>query len=129
MRELTKYLPKKKKIFEWYANGLKDTKGLKLNYQAEWAKNVYWMICLEIDNYTQVKRDEFMKKLKEKGIDSRPYFYPISDMPMYKDNNLFTPITHKIYQKGLNLPSFFDITKGQVDYICQEVKILLENNF
>ena len=87
------------------------------------------MICLEIDNYTQVKRDEFMKKLKEKGIDSRPYFYPISDMPMYKDNNLFTPITHKIYQKGLNLPSFFDITKGQVDYICQEVKILLENNF
>ena len=125
LERIDEILAKKKEIFKWYANGLKDIKGLKLNYQAEWAKNVYWMICLELEKYTENQRDEFAKKLKTKGIDSRPYFYPISDMPMYKDVNAYTPIVHKVYQKGLNLPSYFDITKQQVAYICEKLKELL----
>lgn len=125
LERINELLVKRKEIFEWYKEGLKDVTGIKLNYQAKWAKNVYWMICLEIDNYTKDQRDEFIKKLKKNSIDSRPYFYPISDMPMYKDNNVYTPITHKAYQKGLNLPSYFDITKQQVDYICKKVKKLL----
>lgn len=62
-----------------------------------------------------------MQKLKKKGIDSRPFFYPISDMPMYNDIKCNTPISHFIYQRGLNLPSFFDITEEQVEYICSEI--------
>jgi perosamine synthetase len=116
-------LDKKKEIFEWYQKELKDIKGIKLNYQASWAKNVYWMVCLELDGFTENQRDEFIQKLKVKNIDSRPYFYPVSDMPVYKDSN--TPITHKVYQKGLNLPSYFDITKEQVDYVCISIKELV----
>jgi perosamine synthetase len=116
-------LNKKKEIFEWYTEGLKDIKGIKLNHQAPWAKNVYWMVCLELDGYSESQRDELIQKLKSKNIDSRPYFYPVSDMPMYVDVN--TPVTHKIYQRGLNLPSYFDITKEQVEYICQEFKKII----
>ena len=113
-------LAKKKKIFEWYQDALKDIKGIKLNHQASWAKNVYWMVCLELDEYSEFQRDEFIQKLKTKNIDSRPYFYPVSDMPMYDNTN--TSITHKVYKKGLNVPSYFDITKEQVEYICGIIK-------
>ena len=116
-------LAKKKEIFDWYQEGLKDVKGIKLNYQASWAKNVYWMVCLELDGCAESQRDEFVKKLKNQNIDSRPYFYPISDMPMYE--NINTPITHKVYKRGLNLPSYFDITKEQVEYICKSIKELI----
>ena len=58
-------------------------------------------------------------KLKNQNIDSRAYFYPLSDMPMYE--NADTPITHKVYQSGVNLPSYFDITKEQVKYVCEEI--------
>ncbi len=116
-------LAKKKEIFEWYQDGLKDIKGIKLNYQTSWAKNVYWMVCLELNGYTESQRDEFIQKLKNQNIDSRPYFYPVSDMPMY--DNADTPITHKAYQRGLNLPSYFDITKEQVKYVCKEIKGIL----
>ena len=60
-----------------------------------------------------------MDKLKERGVDSRPYFYPISDMPMYKDAD--TPVTHKIYQEGVNLPSYFDLTQDDVKFICDSL--------
>jgi len=113
-------LDRKKNIFEWYQEGLKDIKGIRLNRQEFWAKNVYWMVCLEIDGYQESQRDEFIQKLKAKNIDSRPYFYPVSDMPMYEGVN--TPITHKVSQRGLNLPSYFDLTKEQVEYICKEIK-------
>ena len=116
-------LNKKKEIFEQYNLGLKDVKGIKLNYNAAWAKNVYWLVCLEIEGYTSIERDSFILKLKEKGIDSRPYFYPVSDMPIYESAN--TIITHKIYQRGINLPSYFDLTEKQVSYICKCIKELL----
>lgn len=116
-------LAKKAEIFEWYQDLLKGIEGIRLNYQASWAKNVYWMVCLEIDGYTENQRDELIKKLKTKGIDSRPYFYPISDMPMYESVN--TPVCHKVYQRGLNLPSYFDITKAQVERVCNQLKELI----
>jgi len=116
-------LAKKKEIFEWYYEELKDIKNIKLNFQKDGYKNVYWMICLEIIGYDEKKRDSLMKMLKENGIDSRPFFYPVSDMPMYEKAN--TPITHKVYQRGINLPSFFDITKEQVEYICKNLKELI----
>jgi perosamine synthetase len=108
---IDEFLAKKKEIFEWYKEGLKDIKGIRLNYQAPWAKNV----CLELDGYNESKRDEFIQKLKAQNIDSRPYFYPVSDMSVYKEADI--PITHKVYQRGLNLASYFDITKEQVNYI------------
>jgi len=112
-------LNRKKEIFEWYQEGLKEIPYIKLNYQASWAKNVYWMICISIDNYSEKQRDELIIKLKEKGIDSRPFFYPVSDMPIYDNSD--TPNTHKIYQKGLNLPSYFDIKRDDVKYIIKNI--------
>jgi len=109
-------LAKKKEIFDWYEEYLQDVPNIKLNIQRESYKNVYWMICIEIIGFNEDKRDNLIKKLKEKGIDSRPFFYPVSDMPMYEKSN--TPITHKVYQRGINLPSYFDIKKDEVEYIA-----------
>lgn len=116
-------LDKKREIYEWYKEGLKDVPSIKLNTQRDGYKNVFWMICVEFDGYDDTQRDEFMKKLKEKGIDSRPYFYPISDMPIYGQAD--TPITHQVYKKGINVPSYFDITKSDVDRVCKIIKEIL----
>jgi perosamine synthetase len=116
-------LNKKKEIFEWYKEGLKDIPSIKLNFQKDGYKNVYWMVCIEINDYKEMQRDRFIVKLKEKGIDSRPFFYPVSDMPMYDNCN--TPITHKIYQRGINIPSYFDIKRSSVEYIINAIKGLI----
>jgi len=116
-------LKKKEEIFNWYQEGLKNIPNIKLNYQKEGYKNVYWMMCLKLVGYDEEKRNNFILKLKNKGIDSRPFFYPVSDMPMYDNSD--TPITHKVYQSGINLPSYFDITKKQVEYICDCIKEIL----
>jgi perosamine synthetase len=112
-------LARKRMIFDRYHTNLGSHPRIRLNREAPWARNVYWMICLEVEGFDLVKRNSFMQKLKEKGIDSRPYFYPVSDMPMY--DKARTPKTHRIYQRGINLPSYFDLNDGSIDYVCENV--------
>ena len=81
------------------------------------------MVCIEIQNFDQEKRDSLIASLKNLGIDTRPYFIPVSDMPMYTSNN--TKIAHFVSKSGLNLPSFFDITEDEVIYICKNLKKIL----
>jgi perosamine synthetase len=64
-----------------------------------------------------------MKKLKDKLIDSRPFFYPISMFPMYEEQN--TPNAHFIGSRGINLPSGLQLTKHEVNYISDVIIELL----
>ena len=123
LRRIEDLIQKRIEIFEWYKEGLFGAENISLNRTQAGIKNVYWMICLEILDYTEKQRDDFLVKLKEKGIDGRPYFYPLSDMPIFDDTNTYN--AHNVYKTGLNLPSFFDITKEQVLSICKTIKEIL----
>ena len=120
------FINKRKEIFSQYQKKLSGIPGLKLNFTANWATSIYWLICIEIEGYTERQRNNLMEGLKLKGIDTRAYFYPISDMPMYETEKIYTPITHKVYQRGINLPSHFDLTNQEIDYICSSIRSILE---
>lgn len=113
-------LAHKKRIFTAYRQYLSDDIRCKLNYEAPWAKNVYWMVCLEISAYDEDARNNLMLRLKKENIDSRPYFYPISDMPMYEKVN--TPVAHKVYKIGVNLPSYVDLGNEDIGRICEVIR-------
>jgi perosamine synthetase len=88
---------------------------VRLNFTADWAKSAYWMICLEVDEFTDELRERFMQRLRERGIDSRPYFYPMSAMPMYK--RATPPNTARKSAIGLNLPTYHDLSHADVNRI------------
>ncbi len=123
LERIEELIARKKEIYRWYQDGFKGILNIKLNTQRSECKNVYWMICLQINGYSKKQRDNLIEQLKDKFIDSRPFFYPISDMPMFNTSD--TPITHKIYQRGINLPSYFDIKKDEVEYIVKTIRGLL----
>ena len=75
---------------------------------------------MEIDGLTEKQRDDFMRTLREHNVDSRPYFYPLSAMNEYPGTS--TPVTYRIYQAGINLPSYFDMEKRDVERVCNAVK-------
>ena len=123
MERINDLLEKRHLVFQWYADNLKDVPRISLNRTATWAKNVYWMVCAEIADCSEAERGEIMRRLKERGIDSRPYFYPLSDMPIYPPCN--SPIAHSVTQRGLNLPSYFDLSYSDVVRICEALKSLV----
>lgn len=124
LERIDEILAKKQGIFSWYETFLAGVPGISLNRTAPWAKNVYWMIIMEIDGADEASRDTFMQKLREYDVDSRPYFYPLSDMSDYPGTD--TPVTHRVYKMGVNLPSYFDMEKRDVERVCAAVRKCLE---
>jgi perosamine synthetase len=120
-------LDKKRQIFQWYNECLGNIQQLELNPEKEWAKNVYWMVCIILSGDLKLTRDELIINLRKKGIDSRPFFYPVSDMPMYKLNNSFPhPTTRILSENGINLPSSINLAKEDVIWISDTLLTLLE---
>jgi perosamine synthetase len=117
-------MEKREKVFKTYEKELAGTNNVKLNRTSDWAHNSYWLVCLELEGYTEDDRDDFMVKLKEKMVDSRPYFYPMSMMP-YINENPDTPKSFEVYKKGINLPSYIALTEEEIKYICDTIKSIV----
>jgi perosamine synthetase len=77
-----------------------------------------------VDWFDETRRNAFMQALRDRGIDSRPYFCTMSSMPMYKQASM--PISARKAQIGLNLPSYFELTKREVQRIGSDVNAILE---
>lgn len=125
LEQLEQFIEARKNVFNGYYKRLSGIKEISLNRTLDNARNAYWMICLELDGASGADRDDFIKRLRAKGVDTRPYFYPMSKMPYLEDAN--TPIAHEISQKGLNLPTMVDLTEDDLDIICEVITSELTN--
>ena len=109
-----------------YNSLLKDIEGIRLPPEREWAKNVYWMYGILIEDGFGVSRDELMTRLKDRGVETRAFFIPVHQQPAFLRMDLFQgesyPVAEKISQQGLYLPSGSGLSREQIEYVCQVVK-------
>src|SRR3984893_18550876 len=105
LERIGEFLDRRAEIMSWYTCEIATTDRIRLNRVKNWAKSAYWMVCLEVDGFDEARMDAFMRKLKARGIDSRPYFCTMSALPMYQQAPL--PIATGKARIGLNLPSYF----------------------
>lgn len=123
------HIERRREIASWYYERLKKCPGLTLPVEKEWAKNAYWMFSVVLDDQVPVDRDKLRSKLSEKGIETRPFFYPMHTLPPYKDkiksDNAF-PFASKLSKKGINLPTWAGLTKDDIEYITRNLLNFLE---
>lgn len=114
---------KRRQLYTWYQSALQGISGISLNRTQSWAENSYWLICLEVEDFDEQRRDAFMLGLKQLGVDTRPYFYPMSLMPYLQIlRQVDTPVTNKTYQRGINLPTYFDLLESDITVITDAIK-------
>lgn len=113
-----------------YEAGLKGVKGVTLAPECPYGTNVYWMYGILIDeNEFGREKEEVMKLLKEQGIETRPFFYPMHMQPVYKNNPEIDcsgeyPASGQLYAQGLYLPSSSHLTDEQIKKVCAALKAL-----
>jgi len=117
-------ITKKRVIYEWYREELFGIDGLLINKKSIGEDSIYWMTSIVLDKDFGITRNEVMEKLKENDIDSRPFFQPMSSFRMFKQVN--NPVSLHIGSNGINLPSGHNLTKDEVKYVCDTIKIILD---
>jgi perosamine synthetase len=124
MEEIDTFLKRRRALYEGYVERLADVQGLRLNREAEGTTNSFWMICAEIDDADANTRDRICAALHGHGVDTRPYFYPMSEMPYLESAP--TPVAHSAAGRGFNLPTYLNLNESDLDYICMALKTVLE---
>lgn len=131
LERIEEFVAKKRQIFSWYYERLKDIEGISFNFERANTRSNKWMTSIILNKKFKVTRDELIKKLKEEMVDSRPFFYPISMFPMYNVGAGFsrpnTPVAHQVGLNGINLPSGLNLTEREVDYVARKVKKILND--
>jgi perosamine synthetase len=115
------HLARRREIAAWYREELSEEPGVELSPQASWAQSAFWITCAVIDEQRFGRRDELMAKLDREGVETRPFFYPLHTLPMYRAANegLQFPIAEDLARRGLNLPSSATLTRDEVAYVCE----------
>lgn len=121
----------KRQIFSWYQSALGDLNGVTWNSEAPGTKNTYWMVTAVLDAARDVRKEQMMARLSAGGIDSRPFFYPLSALPAYAQSEAArqaqerNPVSYRLAPWGVNLPSAMCLTQPQVEFVCEGFKAAL----
>lgn len=115
----------KRHIFSWYAEGMKDVPYVRLNYEMSWARSIYWMSSIILNENAHITRDELREALKKRNVDTRPVFPAISQYPIWPKPQRPQPTALRVGNQAINLPSGVCLKHEQVDYICQCIRDIL----
>lgn len=118
LERATELIDKKNFIARWYENKLKNLP-IVFHTQVGNVKHSFWMISILLKDSRE--RDKIRLHLKENGIETRPTFFPVHLMPMYFKEGLSLPVAEELGSRGINLPSYPDLTESDVDFICDKI--------
>lgn len=132
LKKLRYFIKKKRKIGNYYSKELQKISDLQLPVLSnEFSKNIFWVYSIIIKN-KNLNAIKLSKNLKKKGIETRPFFYPMHMQPIIKklkliDKNQKFPVSEKIYRYGLYLPSGIGNTFDEVKEVVKQLKIIFKD--
>ncbi len=119
LEQLDKFIEIKKKNYELYNNGLKNTKGLTmLDFNNNIQPN-YWFYSLLINNDIYPLRvKEIIPYLKEKNIQVRPIWNLIHTQKPYRESRAYKIDRANYYLENvINIPCSSNLTEEEVNYV------------
>ena len=112
LERIQELVDRKRQIFHTYQEMLTGTVGISMNPESHGDYNSYWMPTLVFGSDSKLSRDKVMANLLAEGVQARTFFWPLSQLS-FIDSGSENPISKLSSERGLNLPSFQDITLSE----------------
>jgi perosamine synthetase len=121
---LNEFVDAKKKIAKTYSDAFGELEFLQIPVDIEDSGNSYWLYTMLVQPEAPFTRNELIEHLHTKGIETRPVFYTMHEMPPYQqfgDANQLV-ISSKVSATGISLPSSVTLTEEELEHICRSVQ-------
>ena len=127
LEKIDTHILRKREIGTLYNLYLQNVSGIELMpVSTSFAENIYWVYAVVSKNKTAI---ELMKLLGEKGIGTRPFFYPMHLQPVFQKKGWFInehyPVAERIAEYGFYLPSGLGITDEEIKTVSEVLKFIL----
>ncbi len=130
LERLDEFVKKKRSIGLKYTELLSDLSEVQLPLaNTDYSENIYWVYGMVLSERIGFDAKEVMKRLAEKGVGSRPFFYPMHNQPVLRRLGFFEgesyPVAENMSQRGFYIPSGMALTKQQIQSVSVFVKASL----
>jgi perosamine synthetase len=117
----------RRRVFAGYRERLDGIMGIGLQPVAAWAEPAPWLFCITVDESTYGRsRDELMDLLESDSVETRPFFWPLHQLPPYRTQSAARgerlPITDGLAATGINLPTFGAMSSSDVDRVADLIR-------
>lgn len=105
----------------YYTERLRDI--VEVPVEKSYARSVFWMYGIKVKN--EEARNGLMRFLKEKGVETRTFFYPMHLQPVYGDwarGEEGYAVSEDLSRRGLYLPSSSHLSDAEKDFIVGLVR-------
>jgi perosamine synthetase len=132
VERIQELVDRKREIFGWYREHLSDLTGITLNGEPPGSRNSYWMTTIILARDHRLSKYQLMDALDVRGIDSRPFFSPLSSLeafanqPATVDAKVRNVVSYDIAARGVNLPSALNLTEDDVRRVCDALREILD---
>ena len=114
---------KKREIFEWYKDFLKDVEEITFMPELENSRGNRWLTAL---TFEKTDYNKVMKALEEVNVESRPLWKPMHMQKLFENSKSYLDGTsEELFEKGLCVASSTTMTKDDVKMICEVIKKVL----
>jgi len=131
LERLDELVARKRQIFAWYRERLQDVGGVTLNAEPEGLHNTFWMVTAVLDGAYRLDNRHMMDYFDVRGIDTRPFFPPLSSLPAFAGTSDAAParernrVAYELSPRAINLPSALMLEESQIDRVCATFRELL----
>jgi len=129
VERIDEIVARKRWIGQQYTHRLQDEAGLQLPSERSWARSVYWMYGVVVSEDTGLDGCELARRLKRRGVDTRPFFLGMHEQPVFRQQGLFVgerhPVAERIARQGVYLPSGLALTEADIERVVSAVKEVL----
>lgn len=119
LERLEENLARRREIVAAYRSSLATVEGITFQGSTEGSQSASWLVGVTLPVRSAAGRDRVAARLRDSGIETRPFFYPIHTMPPYADSDVGTlAVSEDLSRRGLCLPTWFGLTDDDIDYVA-----------
>ena len=115
------HVRRRREVASWYREILGDVPGIGWQAAPECRQSVDWLFTITLEEPVRISRDDVIAGLAERGVETRPVFYPMHVLPPYremgKEDGDF-PVADRVARSGLSLPTWAGLEHEDVVYVC-----------
>lgn len=127
LSRLDQLVRRKIEILNLYQELLGDLPNLRLNSAGPDERISAWMTTVEASIESGITAAQLAVALDGAGIDTRPFFYPLTSLPMFGGDPL-NPNAMSVHHRALNVPSYHDLTSDEISEVAEAIKRVLRDS-
>ena len=133
LKNISWIIKRKREIGLKYHSLLKFNKKIFIQpTQSFSSKNIFWVFGVVLNKNSGIKRDAIVKKLMERNIQTRNFFFPMHKQKIFKKMNIFSKKEKHLNAaylslNGFYLPSGIGIKNHEIDYVAKTLNNILNN--